>query len=98
MAALPPMDGLARSMEMLQRWPLQADAALRAWAWTNPTVAAAVRQQEAEWERLILHWLEQFVPDLTIRRIPDGNHWVLHQKPELVNQYIREFLTRATAP
>jgi len=63
MAALPPMDGLARSMEMLQRWPLQADAALRAWAWTNPTVAAAVRQQEAEWERLILHWLEQFVPD-----------------------------------
>ncbi len=39
-----------------------------------------------------LEGLEQFVPDLTIRRIPDANHWVVHQKPELVNQYIREFL------
>jgi pimeloyl-ACP methyl ester carboxylesterase len=39
-----------------------------------------------------LEGLEQFVPDLTVRRIPDGNHWVIHQKPELVNRYIREFI------
>ena len=39
-----------------------------------------------------LNGLEQFVPDLTVRRIPDANHWVVHQKPELVNGYIREFL------
>lgn len=36
--------------------------------------------------------LEQYVPKLTIKRIPDGSHWVIHEKPELVNQYIREFL------
>jgi pimeloyl-ACP methyl ester carboxylesterase len=42
-----------------------------------------------------LDGLEEFVPDLTVRRIPDANHWVVHQKPELVNQYIREFLGRS---
>ncbi len=41
-----------------------------------------------------LDGLDQFVPDLTIRRIPDATHWVVHQKPELVNGYIREFIGR----
>ncbi len=40
-----------------------------------------------------LDGLDEFVPDLTVRRIPDANHWVVHQKPDLVNSYIREFLT-----
>jgi epoxide hydrolase 4 len=40
-----------------------------------------------------LEGLEAFVPDLTVRRIPDANHWVVHQKPELVNAYLREFLS-----
>jgi pimeloyl-ACP methyl ester carboxylesterase len=39
-----------------------------------------------------LDGLEKFVPRLTIKRIPDGTHWVIHEKPELVNQYIREFI------
>ncbi|HEX3827840.1 MAG TPA: TetR/AcrR family transcriptional regulator [Sporichthyaceae bacterium] len=63
MVALPPMEALARSMEMIQQWPLQADAALRSWAWANPVVKAAVRRQEAVWERLMVSWLEQVVPD-----------------------------------
>jgi len=40
-----------------------------------------------------LDGLEQFVPDLTVRRIPDANHWVVHQKPDLINSYLREFLS-----
>lgn len=36
--------------------------------------------------------LESFVPDLTIRRIPDGSHWVIHEQPILVNTYIRDFI------
>ena len=39
-----------------------------------------------------LEGLDQFVPDLTIKRIPDGSHWVIHQKPAEVNRYMREFL------
>jgi pimeloyl-ACP methyl ester carboxylesterase len=41
-----------------------------------------------------LDGLDEFVPDLTIKRIPDGSHWVVHEHPELVNRYIREFLAR----
>ena len=40
-----------------------------------------------------LDGLEEFVPNLTVRRIPDANHSVVHQKPDLVNGYIREFVT-----
>jgi epoxide hydrolase 4 len=36
--------------------------------------------------------LDKFVPNLTIKRIPDGTHWVIHEKPALVNSYIREFI------
>jgi len=32
------------------------------------------------------------VPDLTVKRIPDGSHWVIHQKLALVNSYIRDFI------
>jgi epoxide hydrolase 4 len=38
--------------------------------------------------------LEQYVPDLTIKRIPDGSHWVVHEKPDVVNATIREFIAR----
>jgi pimeloyl-ACP methyl ester carboxylesterase len=39
-----------------------------------------------------LEGLDEFVPDLTIKRIPDGTHWVIHEQPNLVNRYIREFI------
>jgi len=40
-----------------------------------------------------LDGLDQFVPNLTVKRIPDGTHWVIHEKPALVNGYIRDFVT-----
>jgi pimeloyl-ACP methyl ester carboxylesterase len=39
-----------------------------------------------------LEGLEKYVPNLAIKRIPDGSHWVIHEKPGLVNSYIREFI------
>ena len=39
-----------------------------------------------------LEGLEEFVPELTVKRIPDGSHWVVHEKPDLVNAYIRDFI------
>ena len=36
--------------------------------------------------------LDKYVPNLTIKRIPDGSHWVIHEKPALVNSYIRDFI------
>ncbi len=39
-----------------------------------------------------LNGLEQFVPDLQIRRIADGSHWVIHEKPDLINSYMWDFI------
>jgi len=39
-----------------------------------------------------LEGLGEYVGDLTIKRIPEGSHWVIHEQPELVNSLIREFL------
>jgi pimeloyl-ACP methyl ester carboxylesterase len=39
-----------------------------------------------------LDGLEEYIEDLTLKRIPDGTHWVIHEQPELVNTLIREFI------
>jgi len=39
-----------------------------------------------------LEGLDEFVPELTVKRIPDGSHWVVHEKPNLVNAYIGDFI------
>jgi pimeloyl-ACP methyl ester carboxylesterase len=36
--------------------------------------------------------LEAVVSPLTVRRIPEGTHWVIHEQPALVNKYVREFV------
>jgi len=42
----------------------------------------------------LLDGLDKYVADLTIKRIPDGSHWVVHEQPARVNGCIREFLER----
>jgi len=39
-----------------------------------------------------LEGLDRFVPDVTVRRVPDASHWVVHEQPELVESAIREFI------
>ena len=41
-----------------------------------------------------LEGLEGFVSDLTVELISDATHWVVHEKPVLVNHFIREFLRK----
>ncbi|MBZ5626594.1 MAG: alpha/beta hydrolase [Acidobacteriia bacterium] len=41
-----------------------------------------------------LSGLDQFVPQLTVKRIPEGSHWVIHERPAEVNGYIRDFLRK----
>jgi pimeloyl-ACP methyl ester carboxylesterase len=45
-----------------------------------------------------LDGLDQFVPNLAVKRIPDASHWVVHEKPTLVNSYIRDFIERTQEP
>jgi pimeloyl-ACP methyl ester carboxylesterase len=37
---------------------------------------------------------EDYVRDFQIKYIPNCSHWVQQEQPQLVNQYMREFLTR----
>jgi len=39
-----------------------------------------------------LNGLDRYVRNLRVERIPDGTHWVVHEKPALVNSLIRSFL------
>ncbi len=39
-----------------------------------------------------LDGLGEFVSDLRIHRIPDGTHWLIHEKPALVNSLLRDFI------
>ena len=41
-----------------------------------------------------LDGMERYVKKLRIERIPEGSHWVIHEKPDQVIHYIREFLKR----
>jgi pimeloyl-ACP methyl ester carboxylesterase len=39
-----------------------------------------------------LNGLDQYVPKLTLERIPEATHWVVHEMPARVNELIRDFL------
>ena len=53
--------------------------------WGEKDVALTVKNLEG---------LEKYVPELTVKRIADGSHWVVHEKREEVNGLIREFVGR----
>lgn len=40
-----------------------------------------------------LEGLDEFAPDLTIKRLPDAGHWILHEKPDAVAAAIRDFVS-----
>jgi len=37
--------------------------------------------------------LKQLVPNLTIRKVPNADHWVNHEASKDVSNYIREFIS-----
>jgi pimeloyl-ACP methyl ester carboxylesterase len=45
-----------------------------------------------------LDGLEQCVPDLEVRRVPDASHWIVHERPDLVNAEIERFITTGGTP
>jgi len=42
----------------------------------------------------LLDGLGDYVPDVTLSRFKNGNHWIQHQYPDQVNQKIRDFISR----
>jgi pimeloyl-ACP methyl ester carboxylesterase len=44
---------------------------------------------------VLLDGLDELVPDLRVKRIPEGSHWVIHEQPHKVSAAIREFLAES---
>ena len=42
-----------------------------------------------------LDGLDRHVRKLTITRVPEGTHWVVHEQPELITREIRNFMARS---
>jgi pimeloyl-ACP methyl ester carboxylesterase len=40
----------------------------------------------------LIEGLAEFVPHLTIHKIPGATHWILHEEPALVTQLLQQFL------
>lgn len=49
-------------------------------------------ERDAALRPVLLEGLDQVVPGVTVERIPEGSHWVIHEYPERVNSLIRRFL------
>ena len=42
----------------------------------------------------ILDGIEEVVPGVEVVRVPDATHWVMDEKPGLVNSEIRKFISK----
>lgn len=51
-------------------------------------------EQDVALDIAMTYGLEEWVPNIEVRRIPDSGHWVQQEKPELVNEWIADFLKR----
>jgi len=61
--AMDPIEAVGNVVTVLARWPFQAEAALRAWGWSNPGVAETVRRWDLSWEAANRAWLENVIDD-----------------------------------
>jgi len=43
----------------------------------------------------LLDGLDDFVPQLTLRRVDGATHWIVHEQPALVAAYLQDFLRQA---
>ncbi len=42
----------------------------------------------------LIDGLDDYIPDLTLHRIADGSHWLVHEQPALVSQHLLAFLAK----
>ena len=44
---------------------------------------------------VLIEGLDEYVPNLTLHKIPDATHWIVHEQPALVTSLLQDFLTNA---
>ncbi len=80
------------------RPPRQADAAAAAITLPKSMLAILVPtlvlwgMQDIALPPGLVEGLEDYIPDLSLHRIADGSHWLVHEQPALVAQHLQTFL------
>ncbi|MBO0777972.1 MAG: alpha/beta hydrolase [Ktedonobacteraceae bacterium] len=77
----------------LPRWPIRSKQVSLSGTVSAPTLLIWGEQDIALGIEMT-HGLEQWVPDIEVKYLPDSGHWVQQEKPEQVNQFIAEFLRK----
>jgi len=44
----------------------------------------------------LIDGLEDYIPQLTLKTVPDATHWIVHEKPQLVIDTLHSFLLSTT--
>jgi epoxide hydrolase 4 len=73
-------------------WPLAADAANASSFAVNVPTLVIWGEKDPAMVPQNLDGLAEFVPQLTVKRIPEASHWLVHRQSSEVTAYIREFL------
>ncbi|HEY9602090.1 MAG TPA: alpha/beta hydrolase [Allocoleopsis sp.] len=66
----------------------------REWSLLDVPTLMIWGEQDTALGKELTYGTEEYVRDFQIRYIPDCSHWVQQEQPELVNEYMREFLTK----
>jgi pimeloyl-ACP methyl ester carboxylesterase len=40
----------------------------------------------------LIEGLDDYIPNLTLRKVENATHWVIHEQPQLVAAYLQDFL------
>jgi pimeloyl-ACP methyl ester carboxylesterase len=88
MPVAPPAAGEKPSADLLA----VADALPRAMVRVEVPTLVIWGEQDIALTTHNLDGLDQYIADLTVKRIPDASHWVVREQPSLVNTLIREFI------
>lgn len=72
---------------------LRPDLMGRSWGVLDVPTLMIWGEDDIPLSKALSYGTEQYVRDFRIRYIPNCSHWVQQDQPDLVNQYLREFLT-----
>lgn len=86
--------GALTAMVNYYRNILRTDTLRRDWPMLSIPTLMIWGEDDAALGIELTHGTERYVEDLTLQYIPSCSHWVQQEQPELVNEYMRDFLAR----
>jgi epoxide hydrolase 4 len=84
--------GAITAMLSYYRNLLQSDSFKKDWGILQPPTLLIWGENDVALGKELTLGTQAYVRDLQIRYIPNCSHWVQQEKPQVVNQYIREWL------